>query len=1010
MNKQFRALIILIVLFSSSFYVLLGTTPPAKATYVEGTIFQDTTWFLIESPFVLSGNVTVNPGVTLTIEPGVQARFGGSFSLNIDGKIVANGTNEKRILFTTNDPSHSIIWQTIRINGTQPSSFINCEVEYGTDGITVDDGYVELRSSSIRFTSQNGLLLNNGSILVEKSVFESNNAAGINIVNGSQAAITNNIFESNADGLTLDGHFTGDISITQNNIINNTNNGITLESNLYSDTIIDITQNNIINNTNNGITLESDTDSNTAITRNNVSANGNGFLVQTNTSTNIAHNYIYNNTVGILYQNGNNHQAHFNDLCNNTLGMDASSNVTVDATYNYWGHDTGPFHASLNPDGKGNPVGGDGTDLDFLFFLSMPSDYSNIKPTANLWTDKVLVSPNQNVMFIGFNSQDEGRVDQYLFDFGDGTNTGWITLSLFNHSYASPGNFTANLMVTDDFNTTSETLAIANITVQDNLTPLKTTLSLSSDTTVYNGNVPVTVTASNDDGTAVPDANVVFFSLNGGTFSPESGLTNSTGHFETTFTAPNVTELTNVMLIARAVNSESGYADGSDFKYLAVLPPLNVQIVSEPAAINSEGNSTVTVYVRDASGYPVPEADVSFFASNGTLSPITGTTDLNGAATSVFTAPLTLELINVTLSATASKTDYANGTSQNTITVHPKILALKLAAPPEPVFSGENSTITVQVTHNSEAISNATVTISSDIGGNFSAEEATTDSLGTSEFIFTAPQTTLSETVNATLIVEASKSGYASNLLSIVVPVKPKILSTQISLPSNTTFSDAKMNLTVTVKHETMPVQYATVTLTTQAGTFSAATGTTDINGNVTVEFTSPQVNGSTNITIIAHAAKAGYVDDQIETAVTVNPRTFSVLIIPPIINSGETTEVQVQVTCLEDGSRVTDAHVQFSLSNEDLPDGTTDAEGNCFFMLNSSQTSTQVVNMTAGVTKNGYVPGHRTISVTVLQPEGELPFLTIIMIMVPIVIVIVIVALIKLKIMVVSTEEETAA
>ena len=1008
MNKQFRALTILFVLFSSMFYVLLGTMPPAKATYVEGTIFQDTTWFLIESPFVLSGNVTVNPDVTLTIEAGVQARFGGSYSLNIDGKIVANGTNEKRILFTTNDPTHGIIWQTIRINGTQPSSFVNCEMEYGTDGITVDNGYVELRNSSVRFTSQNGLILNSGSILVEENVFESNNGAGISIVNGSQAAITNNTFESNADGITLDGNLTGDISITQNNIINNTNNGITLESNLYSDTIISITQNNIINNTNSGITLESDAGSNTVITRNVVSANGNGFLVLTNTSTNIVHNYISNNTVGILYQNGNGHQAHFNDFYNNTLGMDISLNVTVDATYNYWGHEAGPFHASLNPDGKGNPVGGEGTDLDFLFFLSMPSDYSNMKPTANLWTDKVQVSPSQNVMFIGFNSQDEGRVDQYLFSFGDGTNTGWITLSLFNHSYVSPGTFTASLMVTDDFNSTSETLATADITVQDNLTPLKTVLSLSSDTTDYNGSVPVTVTVSNDDGTAVPDANVAFFSLNGGTFSQESGLSNSTGHFETTFTAPNVSELTNVMLFARASNSRSDYADGSDFKYLTVLPPLNVQIVSEPAAINSEGNSTVTAYVKDASGTPVPEADVSFFASNGTLSPTTGTTDMNGTVTSVFTAPLTLEPVNVTLSATATKTDYANGTSQNTITVYPKILALKLAAPPEPVFSEENMTITVQVTHDSEPILNATVTTSSDIGGNFSVETLTTDSTGTITFVFTAPQTTLP--VNATLTVKASKSGYASNLLSIIVPVKPKILSTQISLSSNSTFSDAKMNLTVTVKHETMPVQYATVTFTTQAGTFLAATGTTDINGNVTVEFTSPQVNGSTNITIIAHAAKTGYVNHQIETGVTVNPRTFSVLIIPPIINSGKTAEVQVQVTCLEDGSRVADAHVQFSLSNEDLPPGTTGAEGNCFFMLNSSQTSTQVVNMTAGVTKNGYVPRHGTMSVTVLQPEGELPFLTIIMIMIPILVVIVIVALIKFKIMVVSTEEETAA
>jgi hypothetical protein len=42
--------------------------PIVKATYAEGAITQNTTWTLVDSPFVLSGNLTVYPNATLTIE------------------------------------------------------------------------------------------------------------------------------------------------------------------------------------------------------------------------------------------------------------------------------------------------------------------------------------------------------------------------------------------------------------------------------------------------------------------------------------------------------------------------------------------------------------------------------------------------------------------------------------------------------------------------------------------------------------------------------------------------------------------------------------------------------------------------------------------------------------------------------------------------------------------------------------------------------------------------------
>ena len=63
-----------------------------NATYVEGHISQDTTWTLADSPYVVTKDLIVDPGVTLTISPGVEVRFGGNFILAVEGKLSAIGT------------------------------------------------------------------------------------------------------------------------------------------------------------------------------------------------------------------------------------------------------------------------------------------------------------------------------------------------------------------------------------------------------------------------------------------------------------------------------------------------------------------------------------------------------------------------------------------------------------------------------------------------------------------------------------------------------------------------------------------------------------------------------------------------------------------------------------------------------------------------------------------------------------------------------------------------------
>ncbi len=60
------------------------------------------------------------------------------------------------------------------------------------------------------------------------------------------------------------------------------------------------------------------------------------------------------------------------------------------------------------------------------------------------------------VIFNANNSYDlDGQIELYFFDFGDGTNSGWISSSTISHTYSIEGNYTVSLMVKDDKGSTS---------------------------------------------------------------------------------------------------------------------------------------------------------------------------------------------------------------------------------------------------------------------------------------------------------------------------------------------------------------------------------------------------------------------------------------------------------------------------------------------------------------------------------------------------------------------------
>ncbi len=212
--------------------------PQAGAIEVAGDITTDTFWNDPLTPYIVTGDITIAEGVTLTIGPGVVVEFqktGSSdgYQIQVDGTLRAIGEAGRPILFTIDDKAY--YWGHIEFTETSTpwdeTDDSGCMLQYsiieyaGNGKVDTDE------QASVRCVS--------ASILIENSIVRYGKSDGIRTKGGTPHIMGNRIHDTQC-GVKM---ITPDAGQIQNNYLVNNQQGIYMES---GDATVDLSENTII--------------------------------------------------------------------------------------------------------------------------------------------------------------------------------------------------------------------------------------------------------------------------------------------------------------------------------------------------------------------------------------------------------------------------------------------------------------------------------------------------------------------------------------------------------------------------------------------------------------------------------------------------------------------------------------------------------------------------------------------------------------------------------------------
>ena len=216
-------------------------------TIIGGVIVSDTT--LVADTYHLTSDLTVNAGVTLTLEPGVIIKSSPGLDILIDGHLQAVGTQADPIHFTEvrdasvglpiapGDPAPGA-WIGIEVRNGGSADLERVRIRYTGSSFSqigavrkTGSGSLTLTDSEITLAARSGLVVTNlsGTVSVSDSQISQISQVGVLVEFGSgTVTLTDNQISGSAPGLRFSS-FAGTLSMTGNQVTGSNEAGMFIE-------------------------------------------------------------------------------------------------------------------------------------------------------------------------------------------------------------------------------------------------------------------------------------------------------------------------------------------------------------------------------------------------------------------------------------------------------------------------------------------------------------------------------------------------------------------------------------------------------------------------------------------------------------------------------------------------------------------------------------------------------------------------------------------------------------
>ena len=213
------------------FLFLLAAAPQHAQTIISGGSVSGT-WESEGNPYIISGNITVDADERLTLKPGVEVLFTGNYTLEIYGRMDANGTEDGKILFSLADTAGFAQglagWGGIGFLGyfsstTEMSVLDHCIVEYsaGSGVICLDYPNLAITHVELRFNRHKGIDLYEFSDISMYDIHIHHNGTGGMEAQFSAVQVSDFVIEHNGgSGIEVSGSsYAGDGVLFENGLV-----------------------------------------------------------------------------------------------------------------------------------------------------------------------------------------------------------------------------------------------------------------------------------------------------------------------------------------------------------------------------------------------------------------------------------------------------------------------------------------------------------------------------------------------------------------------------------------------------------------------------------------------------------------------------------------------------------------------------------------------------------------------------------------------------------------------